>query len=519
MNKKPLFVIGTILLLGFIFLYNYITITSGNWFLHPDERDVYTVSQSLYEKHSLIQHQSLNSFFPDNIFTPEGSTSKGDDILPGRSIGIYVLLAPFYSLGSKVPFLIIPICGLISLSFIYLILRRSYNDRVATLATTLFAFTPHFIYWNNMLFSNIPALMFFLGGVYFLMVAGRKQYLAALFFGLAVIMRYEYILIVVLFILGVLIAKFRSTGLIKITRTSLLSAALFLIFVSQILIVNKFIYGSPLSFGYTQTAFDPLTQKQINYSLSGAKGPLGVLHKYIYRFGNQFTSKSYFSNILINSRLYIMAWVPIIVVIGLLGLVRFRGRILNDSFLMGSLLVAVFILLYFGGAGGFNGFGEGWLGHSYSRYFLLPVLLLCILTALLLDSVFAKRDWSSIILIIVGTSLISIYWAFNAPLGLKDNDKANSLPTNSVIISNFYAKAIISRPVLVPELEHVKPEKINTTTLNYTDTLLNSGYKVFIIENLKHKSFLNLYSSYSKDRRFKIINTDSDRSSYEVIKK
>jgi hypothetical protein len=210
--------------------------------------------------------------------------------------------------------------------------------------------------------------------------------------------------------------------------------------------------------------------------------------------------------------------------------VRFRGRILNDSFLMGSLLVAVFILLYFGGAGGFNGFGEGWLGHSYSRYFLLPVLLLCILTALLLDSVFAKRDWSSIILIIVGTSLISIYWAFNAPLGLKDtagqkkdyaiiNDKANSLPTNSVIISNFYAKAIISRPVLVPELEHVKPEKINTTTLNYTDTLLNSGYKVFIIENLKHKSFLNLYSSYSKDRRFKIINTDSDRSSYEVIKK
>ena len=199
---------------------------------------------------------------------PEGSTWKEDKIIPQRSFGIYFLLAPFQLLGMNGVTIFIALAGIITIIFFYLFARQFYDKHVAGLATVLFSFSFPMIYWSNMIFSNIPAVMFFMIGLFFVAKVDKEEklkdyILASLFFALSVWIRYEYIILVA-FIIPFFIYRLYNhlikknitkKELVQKTKFLTIAAIVFIILLTPILALNKTVYGSAFSIGYT-TGYD-----------------------------------------------------------------------------------------------------------------------------------------------------------------------------------------------------------------------------------------------------------------------
>jgi hypothetical protein len=507
------------LILPFIILFvicNFINIHRSNWFFHPDERDVYVFSQQLYRHGNLVidKQSSINPAYT----TPDGSTENNGKILPGRSYGIYILLAPFFLLGSSGPFYAIPIFGLLTLLFLFLITKQLFNYKVAYISILLLGYSPHFIIWNNMLFSNIPALMFLLGGIYFYIKNNKLQYISPLFFSFSIILRYEYAIYVFLVLFSYFIIEKRKS-IKKIFLTSFIMLVLF----SPLPLLNHAVYGNYFSVGYIQKSYDLNTGKTIDYSKSNKPGILGIAQKITNRFGGQFNSKMP-KNFAINFSEYLISIVPILIILGIMGIVQQKRKIFKDPIILSLILIIFFTLFYFGTAAGFNGFHKAWLVSSYTRYFL-PII-----TALSVFSAYALVKFLENRLIVIGGILLvyfitSLNTAYSKNLGLKDieaskkdnksiNYMAKALPYNAVIISNFYSKVIIDRPVLLPNLTaQEKGDRLRNTQDIVKKNILKN--KFYILENVNHSSYVGI-ADYLKDSGYKIAPIDINRGLYEV---
>jgi hypothetical protein len=286
-------IIISLLIILWVFLATTSCVKKSDWFFHPDERDAYTFSLNLFRNGTLASTENLNTKFQGEIFTPTGSTGHGNQILPGRSLGIYVLESPMFIFGDKGPFYLTPLMGIVCIGYLYLLIKKTVNAGTATLATIFFAFSPQFLFWNNMLFSNVPALTFLLAGMYYLINEQKKITLVGIFFATAIMLRYEFVVFVIIFLFFYVFYKNKSKGAIT-TLTPLVSVILVLLIFIPIL--NKELYGSYLSFGYTQNAFDQHLQRTINYQIGSKDNLQMTLKKYANRFGGQFADKNFLKN-------------------------------------------------------------------------------------------------------------------------------------------------------------------------------------------------------------------------------
>jgi hypothetical protein len=264
---KEIILIFVLLVGSFLFVFNYLNFHHAQWFLHPDERDAYVHAKLYATTGSFSYTDTLNTIYSTNAFTPDGSVASGSKIIPALAMGILILLGPSFILGTKAAFFVSPICATISLLFAYLILRRHFGNRFSFIATILFAFTPCFIFWSNMLFSNIPAMMFFLVGLY-IADGKRAKALAGLFFGWAILLRYEYILVVAIYLLTSLLLS-KGNKIRTITAITLVMIPILLIIPFE----NKKIYGSIASNGYTQKAYDRKSHEVVDFGNSRGGAP------------------------------------------------------------------------------------------------------------------------------------------------------------------------------------------------------------------------------------------------------
>jgi hypothetical protein len=369
-----------------------------------------------------------------------------------------------------------------------------------------------------MLFSNIPALMFLLGGIYFYIKNNKLQYISPLFFSFSIILRYEYAIYVFLVLFSYFIIEKRKS-IKKIFLTSFIMLVLF----SPLPLLNHAVYGNYFSVGYIQKSYDLNTGKTIDYSKSNKPGILGIAQKITNRFGGQFNSKMP-KNFAINFSEYLISIVPILIILGIMGIVQQKRKIFKDPIILSLILIIFFTLFYFGTAAGFNGFHKAWLVSSYTRYFL-PII-----TALSVFSAYALVKFLENRLLVIGGILLvyfitSLNTAYSKNLGLKDieaskkdnksiNYMAKALPYNAVIISNFYSKVIIDRPVLLPNLTaQEKGDRLRNTQDIVNKNILKN--KFYILENVNHSSYVGI-ADYLKDSGYKIAPIDINRGLYEV---
>ena len=149
---------------------------------------------SLFTQHDLWWDSSVYIGMGKYIF------SLGDIGLweASRPLVWPVILGFFWKIGLDPVFfgkIISSFFSLASIILLYIIILKIFNKKIAVFAALFFSFSQTFLYFNNILFSDIPSTFFLLLGIYFLFE--NKHIPSGLFLGIAFMARFFQIFLIV----------------------------------------------------------------------------------------------------------------------------------------------------------------------------------------------------------------------------------------------------------------------------------------------------------------------------------
>lgn len=345
-------------------LYSLLTLSSNRWTLHPDDHDVYVFSRVLLRTGHLWYESSYNEEFKTEAFQPALGRfeSDGSDRYAVRALyspGIYVVAAPGHLAGLRGPFLIVSALGVAGILFLYFFVKEIFDRSTAMVASVFLGFSAAYAYWSDMLFSNVPALAFFTGGLLFLSRAVSRPakrtyyFLAATLFVLSAWMRYDYLLLAAVVAAVLLLAYRREIHWPFAAQSAAVIVALSLVFMTANFLMTGSVTGSKGVYG-------------------AGKASAGDIIGYFPRVS--------VGAIVTNAWMYLLLVAPALVVLGVLGgaLLLARDR---SGFAWILVLVPLVVLFFFGKGDGFWGYGRNWLASSYTRYFLPAFMCLAVLAA------------------------------------------------------------------------------------------------------------------------------------------
>ena len=483
-----------ILLVTLFVLFNQLSISRNRWTLHPDDHDLFIFSDVLLHTGHLWYESPLNTEYHTDAFRPpltdyESDSAEGVKIRARYTPGIYFLLGLGHIAGYRGPFVIVSIMGVLGVLFLYLLARELFDYKVAMMSAIFLGFSSSYIMWSNMLWSNIPAVSLFLGGMYFLAMAARHcqrraYYLASVaFFALSIWIRYEFIALAAVVIL-VVVVKYRH----RLRMKYILQAALLALVIGGIF--------AGLNYLTTETIF----------GLHPSKGVGGTAKLMLVRYPTSIFGQRILRAISNNARMYIYDVAPVLTVLGLLGVVYcFRKK--REGFLIALLLVGLLVLFYYGKSGSNWGYGQNLMASSYTRYFLPIMAALAIfagvLTVRYLGEGLSRRAAVVVLaLIVVAHVAVSVKIVQEKKFGLEYVDRycehrrdvnyfVAGLPEDAVIVDTssnaFHYYMIISRTVFIPDLlfEDEREEK----TVEIITDLVSRGIPVYIIDNPERSLF------------------------------
>ena len=345
----------------------------------------------------------------------------------------------------------------------------------------------------NMLFSNVLALSFFLGGIYLLIRwqktgQARLSFLALALLIIGVWVRYDFVIPAVI-ILGVFFGSGLVTG--RLPRRLLIELAAFsLIPVILLLVFNYETAGSIVAV----TRGDPSqTATELFWKYPLRPFPGDVLAT--------------------NLRMYLLDLTPILVTLALVG-IAWTWRRGPGVVGVALLLVGAFVLFYYGKNADYWGFDKNWLGSSYTRYFLPAVIALGIFGGaagdriyevirraipggryggvLLLGGLLAVHvaiSWRSL----DGTDF-GLTFSRNQAEDFQYFDRlVDSFPSNTVLVDTtrggFFRKMVVSRPVFY--LDALPGKELPERVPRIMEQLEELGLQVYFTEE-ERRDIVNL---------------------------
>lgn len=468
--------------LSLFFLYNYLNLSQGRWTLHPDDKRVYVFSNVLLETGHLWYQSPLNQEYGTDAFVPGmddyvSEAGEGERIRAPYSPGIFFLVCTGNLFGYRGPFFIVSFVGLMGLLFFYLTVRKLYGFKPALISVIFLGFSTAYVYWNNMLFSNIPALSFALGGIYFVVMAvskpDRLRYylLAAAFFAVSIWIRYEFVILAVLSMLPAL-RSWRKLRLKYVICAVVLLGALG----GLILVLNNATTGSLL--GIPEKAGATASEYMVKYP-ARFRG-FGVLFN--------------------NGDMYLYSIAPLLTVLGILGLI-YAIKNERSVYVLLFALIGIIVFYYYGNNSQFWGYGRYWMASSYTRYFLPLFAALSLFAALFMSRFLGRLNWrrytlTLVTVLVIATHIItSLYLLHNEDFGLSYthdymesrkavDDFVASLPEETIVVDladSWFEKMIISRTVFVPV--RIPEEDREEKAAEILTDMLESGVEVYVLSS------------------------------------
>jgi len=498
-----------ILLVSFL-LSNYTNMTGSNWVIHPDDHEAYVLGAHLKETGQLSIDDPKNTLFEYPVFNPAGAAFYNRMTTPKRALGIYFVTAAGLFLGDQGPFYLVPLFGFLAMLFLFKLVELIMDEKKALLATFLVALSAPFLYWNNMLFANIPGLAFLIMGMYFLLriaygkdVRLRSYLFSTFFFGLAVWMRYEMLLVIVL-LFPIVIGR-REFFRLKRFAVGLL---LLIIVLAPIGLLNSKLYDSPLGTGYSNT-----NTTQVKAGVNSGKtnsNAMGISRLY-RRFLKNLLSPDV-RKMYDNANNYLLRPLPMVLLAGLLGLVSaLLDRRRNRSFAVAMLLVGIVWTYYV--LNGSLWVGGGGSASSFVRYLLIVYVILAIFAPVFLDrlkpAVGGGAYRALLVIFIVSFLVLQITVLIGGPFGLAQtsnlkadfkciNEYFASAPENAVVVASLYSKAITSRSVF--SVSNIKSKDWFAVTVSYIRNLLKRGYDVYLMEAPGYSSMFENLSNFITEK-------------------
>ena len=427
-------------LLGIIFLvvYSWLNISGVEKFSSPDETTNYYFTKLFAQKTQLRVAEPLNAL-AGNIIQPRNTEVSGDFIVPASFTGImlfYGSIAKVAGLGA-VPFLT-PLFSVLAVIFFYLLIKEFFSQQVALTSALMMFFLPPFWYYASRgLFHNVLFIDLLIIGLYFLFKTLKRNQqtkkdwwlylLSGLFIGLALITRTSEIIWVSIVVTAILAAFHANINLKKLI---LILIPVLLVFF-PVLYYNNQLFGSYLSFGYSQAEFGTQSVSP------GGAGTFIKIQQMLFPFGINLDRTGHYVYQYIFT---VFPWFFILLIVTIIWniknyLVKFfkkyfpisapELRILSvPQRIYAGLYVFVFLwLIIYYGAYQFDEFynsSQAVMGSSYLRYWL-PIyvfgLPLCVLAVyriqdLVKNNFLRKFIVPFILLLIIGQN---VWWVLLEP--------------------------------------------------------------------------------------------------------
>ena len=500
-------------------LSNYVLLSGKNWFVTNSEAEMGIFTENFFQNGQLKVEEINIEGIDSKEFAPFGVGSVNGYYVPKIALGTVFLGIISKPFGSQGFFLLFSVINLIGAYYIYKLSSGYFGKGVGVLAASFYALSLPVLYWGNYLYGNLPAISFFIIGLFYLtrFVRASQKFkyliLSVLFIVFAVWVRYE-ILVFALFLAMVFLVFYRKYLKVKHILLSFLIICVF--FILPFLYLNKKIYGNPLTVGYT--AQEGLVSKKIDKEIDSTSivGQVEKIYKRVPLVRSPVKRMNLVDGGLwIFDKYYYFAFrlTPIISLLSIIGifiLLIKRGlskSILKKYFWVFTLLVCSLFIIYFEGSAYHGGWSAKQYDGIYSRYWFVYFVLVSILAAVVVFNNFKdKRLYGFMIIAMNFIIVISVFFSpllnISALTGLKNESYylyrwSKSLPDNSIIVANSLGKSITSIPVLKPiQIEgyvnrdpkrHVvitDPNKQSFEALaDRIDVALNQGYKVYLVES------------------------------------
>ena len=460
----------------------------AKWLLMPDETGM------LLSARYLADHGSLKIddpwYFRSPAHLPEGVATSGEQIVPRKAIGGYLVYAAAFRVSNDAWTYVGPFFGIVAVvSLAAIVYLRTGSYWPAALAGLAFGTSSPFIIWaSGLAFDNIIAT-----GLFFLSVALFELYLrtdklplalaGSASAGFAVLVRNEFIVGVALTLAVVLWSLFRTGRLKRQVTARPLAIGVLLLLVAVIPLMNQYLYGNPLHTGYPARAWQS--------SLGG------VAHSLLrFRPGDFYIlARSYLVEIGLPT--------TVLLLLGIATAAYLKALHRVDAVLLGF---AAFLLYYYLGKRGSYGSNDAWLVGSYSRY-ILPVYgigaalgavaIWKLLPRLRLQPAEARAVvmWVALVAMSIGireafTNERGVSYVEEATGVLHSMDRVASEVPDTVVVSDVHGKGVIDGRALTPRLLH-DPSQITGIVANELD----EGHRVLVDADYTHP----LYSGYVED--------------------
>lgn len=483
-KREILFLIVLVILL--FFLFSKLNISRNRWTLHPDDHDIYYYSEILLKTGHLWAESPYNEEYQTEAFQPGIDDVTGENPGPYRlrneyAPGMYLVVCPGHLIGSRGPFLIVSILGIIGVLFIYFFTRELFGKGSAIISSLFLGLCAVYVYWSNMLFSNIPAFTFFAGGLYFTARAVKEKdrkvfyFLSTVLYLMSIWIRYDYIIFVALTVLLVLILYRRELVAGHVLQSLILSVLVVACFAALNYLFTGGVMGITSARGTVQTGADMMVRSPARWL------DLQALYT--------------------NARMYIFGMAPLLATLGVLGLILCLVRY-RDGFVIALAALTVVVILFYGTSSRFWGYDLNYLASSYTRYFLPAFMCLSVFAG-----VFTTRLLKAIprrkVAIMLGVILLAAFVASSVfalhrnKIGMTFTDRycgnrksvntyVSTLPDNAVVVDftsdNFYRVIIVSRTVFNPTF--FDEDDMEDETIAVLGDLSSEGVPVYIIDNI-----------------------------------
>lgn len=245
-------------ILSFI-IYSYPLLTSSTSPISPDEL-VNSYFSKIYAKTGELRYTSQIEGLNAPIVRPRGTVIVDEKfIAPGKFLGYPIIIGTIERfLPTNVSLLFLPLFSTMTIFYLFLIIKREFNEKIAFISALLGVFLSSFWYWSIMYrYEDVLAVSFFIIGLNYIFKgidesSNRQIYLASFLLGVPVMIKPFYIISFLPLIITFLI-YFKKIYIKNKISGILLSTVPFLIGIFIYLLANKITYDSWFITGFHLT--------------------------------------------------------------------------------------------------------------------------------------------------------------------------------------------------------------------------------------------------------------------------
>ena len=428
------------ILIGFI-LYSYNA--DRVYFVSPDETALSFFSNLYAHEGKLSYYEPLGNI--SSTIRPRNAFFINGNIVLGKFVGFPLLFGHLNLFNNLIIGFITPLFASLCIFYIFKItILFSNRKEIALISSLLLLFNPFFWYWaNHPFYENVITVSFIFIGVYYFLLSIKVSnykifYISILFFAISLVMRYDSLLFILLFVL-IYLNNLKFLDIKKI----LVSILILFLIVSPSLIINEQLFGS-----YFQYANSYGVLKSEQEGSSKINSFLGNSFNILLRFNE---SKH---NLLINT-LFIISFIPLfylLVLLSLLRIINTKDRMYKKFLIFIIIFIIAFSSLYLTQTGYKD---KNVFNDSFNRYLLIfYVVSPIILSGFLIKNLNKKIALITIlILLIITIPLVLSYfydkWAYSNRLEKINSFVLLNTKNNSIILTNSYDKVIFpSRKII-----------------------------------------------------------------------